>query len=116
MKTLLLDRTAWDLVIDASGNIAVASEPYAIAQDVASAIRLFLGELYYDKSKGIPYWEQVLGHLPPMSMLAAYVEKAAKSVPGVVSARCIISSFDKRKVSGQVQVIDTTGASYGVQF
>ena len=27
MQTLLLDPAAWDLSIDASGNIAVASEP-----------------------------------------------------------------------------------------
>ena len=65
MKTLLLDRTAWDLCLDSNGNIALASEPYSLAQDVASAVRLFLGECYYDTTKGIPYWTEVLGMLPP---------------------------------------------------
>ena len=41
-STLLLDQTEWDLVLDASGNIALASPPYALAQDVASAVRTFL--------------------------------------------------------------------------
>ena len=45
MKTLLLTTDAWDLTVDVSGNIAVADEPLALAQDAASAIRLFAGEL-----------------------------------------------------------------------
>ena len=40
-------------------NIAVADEPYALAQDAASAIRTFIGECYYDTTKGLPYFEKV---------------------------------------------------------
>lgn len=32
-STLLLDTLAWDLAVDAAGNIAVATEPYSLAQD-----------------------------------------------------------------------------------
>jgi hypothetical protein len=39
----LPDRSTWDLVLGASGNIAEASAPYALAQDAASAIQLFAG-------------------------------------------------------------------------
>jgi len=115
-NTLLLDRTAWDLVIDSAGNIAMAAPPYALAQDVASAVRLFLGELWYDTSKGIPYFEDVLGHLPPLPLLTGYIEKAALTVPGVVKAQCIISSLNNREVSGQVRFIDETGVANGVTF
>lgn len=115
-NTLLLDQGAWDLVIDAAGNIAMASPPYALAQDVASAVRLFLGELWYDTPKGIPYFEDVLGHLPPLTLLISYIEKAALTVPGVVSAQCIISAFDSRQISGEIQFIDETGAANAVKF
>ena len=115
-NTLLLDQDQWDLVIDSAGNIAMASPPYALAQDVASAVRLFLGELWYDTGKGIPYFEDILGHLPPPSLLTGYIEKAALSVPGVVSAQCIISAFADREVTGQVQFIDETGATNSVTF
>jgi hypothetical protein len=115
-NTLLLDGSAWDLVLDSFGNIAMAEPPYALAQDVASAVRLFLGELWYDTSKGIPYFEDVLGHLPPVSLLTGYIEKAALTVPGVVTARCVLSSFDSRQVTGQVQFIDETGAANNVTF
>jgi len=115
-NTLLLDRSAWDLVIDSSGNIAMAQPPYALAQDVASAVRLFLGELWYNTTKGIPYFEEILGQLPPLSLLTGYIEKAALTVPGVVSAQCIISSFDSREIAGQIQFIDETGAANNVTF
>jgi hypothetical protein len=52
MKTLLLVTDKWDLCLDANGNIASAEPPYARAQDVASALRLFAAELWYDTSLG----------------------------------------------------------------
>jgi len=115
-NTLLLDRAAWDLVLDANGNIALASPPYALAQDVASAVKLFAGELWFDTVKGTPYFEEVLGHFPPASLLIGLVEKAALTVPGVVSARCIIDSFANREISGSIEFIDETGAANNVTF
>jgi len=116
MNTLLLDRTAWDLVLDASGNIAMATDPYAIAQDVASAVRLFLGELYYDTTKGIPYFQQILGQLPPLAIVKAQVVAAALTVPEVTSAQCIVISFDDRIITGQVIVTDTNSRTQTVSF
>jgi len=109
MNTLLLDPETWDLVIDAAGNIAMATQPYSIAQDVASACRLFSGELWYDTAKGVPYFEQILGENPPLSLIKAEIVKAALTVPNVVSAQCFISAFDGRSITGQVQVVDTFG-------
>lgn len=102
MKTLLLDNSLWDLCLDAGGNIAVASEPYARAQDVASAIRLFLGELWYDTSQGVPYFQQILGRTPPVEIFKEHMVRAALTVPGVVSANCVIESFQDRTVKGAV--------------
>jgi len=116
MKSLLLDRTAWDLVLDASGNIACATEPYAIAQDVACACKLFAGELWYATNKGIPYFSEILGHWPPLAVVRAELVKAAMTVPGVVSAQVVISSLKDRTLTGQVQFIDTTGEPNNVSF
>lgn len=109
MKTLLLDTVAWDLVLDAKGNIAVADAPYQLAQDVASAIRLFAGELWYDTSKGVPYFATILGQAPPVQLFKQYLIDAALSVPGVVSADCVISSFQGRTVTGSVTFTDSSG-------
>lgn len=114
--TLLLDQTEWDLVLDASGNIAMASPPYALAQDVASAVRLFLGELWYDTTKGIPYFQEVLGQLPPASVLVQLINLAVETVPGVVTAQTTITSFTSRQVTGQISFIDEDDVTTVVTF
>lgn len=116
MKSILLDRTAWDLVMDAAGNVAVCTEPYARAQDVANACRLFAGELWYQTNKGIPYFSEILGHWPPLAVVRARLVTAAMTVPGVVSVQVVITSFKDRTLTGQVQFIDVDGASHGVKF
>ena len=108
-STLLLDVDTWDLVVDNSGNIAKAAAPYALAQDAASAIRLFAGELYFDTSQGIPYFEQILGHYPPISLLKAYFDEQALTVPGVVKAQSFITFWSGRIIRGQVQIMDELG-------
>ena len=104
--TLLLDVVAWDLTVDINGNIAVASPPYALAQDAASECRLFQGEAYYATNRGIPYWQQILGLAPPLALVRTYLVNAALLVPGVVTAKVFFSSWIDRKLSGQVQVTD----------
>lgn len=109
MNTLLLDNTQWDLLTDAAGNIAMAQAPYAFAQDVASALKLFLGELWYDISKGVPYFTDILGHTPPISFFQEQMVTAAKTVPGVASAECTITAFENREVRGQVTFRTSSG-------
>lgn len=116
MKTLLLDQTLWDLCLDASRNIAVASDPYASAQDVASALRLFKGELYYDTALGVPYFGQILGEQPTLEFMEAQFVQAALRVPGIVSATAAITSLINRQVQGQVRVTDKNGVSTTVAF
>jgi hypothetical protein len=113
--TLLLDQSLWDLCTDASGNIAMATAPYAIAQDAASAIRLFQGELWYDTTQGVPY-SQILGKYPPLSLVKTQLVNAALTVPGVVSAAVFISGISGRKLTGQVQVTDASGTTTSASF
>ncbi len=56
-STLLLDQVTWDLAVDTSGNIAVASDPYSQAQDAASSIKTFAGEsvLRHDARHSVLY-------------------------------------------------------------
>lgn len=115
MNTLLLSEplteepSGWDLTLDAAGNLAVAIGPYAIAQDVASAVRLFLGELWYDTTSGVPY-DQILGQRPPLQFLKAQFVAAAMTVPGVASVLCFLTGPGRnREVGGQVQITDNTG-------
>lgn len=103
-STLLLDRTTWDLVLDADGNIAVADEPYSLAQDAASAIKTFLGECYWDTTIGVPFMQSIFGKNPPLALVKAQFEAAALTVPDVASAKCFISALSNRGIAGQIQV------------
>jgi hypothetical protein len=114
-STLLLDAVSWDLAVDTAGNIALAGDPYSQAQDAASAIRLFLGELYYDVVQGVPY-AQILGRPPNVPLLKSCMVKAALTVPGVVAAVCFISSINGRYVAGQVRITNTAGQSQAAAF
>lgn len=114
MKTLLLDRDNWDLLLDAAGNIAIASEPYAFAQDVASAVRTFLGECWYDTTKGVPYFSTVLGKSPSLEVFRELIVKAALTVPGVVSADCVISGISARTLTGSVTFRDVNNVTQTV--
>ena len=107
--TLLLDRDTWDLTLDSQGNVALATEPYSLVQDVASACRLFLGELYYDTSKGVRYFEQILGKPAPLAILKAQLVAAALTVRGVASATVFLSGVTGRGVTGQVQCVLESG-------
>lgn len=108
-STLLLDLSTWDLLPDAYGNIAMATEPYSQAQDVASYCKVFRGEAWLDTTRGIPYWQDILGHRPPLSLLKQYYITTALTVPGIVEAACFIDSVTNRVVSGQIQSTNTAG-------
>ena len=108
-STLFLNPTSWDLDIDASGNIAMANEPYALAQDAASAIRTFQGECWYDSTVGVPYWALILAKQPPLSLIKAQFVAAALTVPNVATAVCYISTIANRNLVGQVQITDVNG-------
>ena len=117
MNTLLLDPVTWDLVLDAQGNIAVASNPYSLAQDAASQIKLFYGELWYQNNIGVTYWQQILGKLPPVSVIKSQFVTAAELVPEVVAAQCFISEItSQRVVMGQVQILDDSGNIVAASF
>jgi hypothetical protein len=104
MDTLLLDRDEWDLCLDVNGNIAMASDPYAPAQDVASAIRLFSGELWYDTTKGVPYFSTILGKAVPPAVMRTQMIRAALTVPGVTGAQVELAPLVNRELAGVVYV------------
>jgi hypothetical protein len=107
-RSILLDPTTWDFVVTRDGDIATCTDPYRLAQDAACQCKLFLGELWFDTTQGVPY-AQVLGRPPVVAYIKAQLVAAAMLVPGVVAARVFITSIKGRVVKGQVQVTDQAG-------
>lgn len=115
MKTVLLDQTSWDLVLDVAGNIAVAADPYSQAQDASSAIRTFQGEVFYDTTLGVPY-NAILNKAPNLSYIRSKLQDAALTVPGLKSSAVFFSSFNGRQLSGQVRSTNTAGQTSTAGF
>lgn len=125
MNTLLLT-PAWGLTVNVAGNIATAYdsapvEPalrplYALAQDVASAVRLFKGDLWYDTTQGLPYFTQILNRLPPAEFLKAQFVAAALTVPGVASAVTVFTQFNSRLLTGRINGVASAGGTFGVSL
>jgi hypothetical protein len=116
MNTILLNPVTWDLMKDSSGNIAMASDPYSQAQDAASEIQTFKGEVYYDTTIGVPFDEEVMGKAPPLSYIRSLFVAAALRVPGTAGASCFFMSFVKRKLIGQVQIVNDLNQKATVAF
>ena len=115
MNTLLLDLTTWDLVVDSANNIAMAADPYALAQNVATACRTFLNELWYNVNNGIPYLQQVLGKNPPFQFVEGLLAAQALTVTGVIQAKAHITGRDpNRGWLGTIEFIDSTGKANNV--
>lgn len=107
-QTLPLNTSTWDIELDSNGNLTLADPDYSIAQDVASAIRTFLGECWYDVTLGLPYFGQILGQLPPASLITSLLEQAAKTVIGVTAVTVISLGLNKdRQLTGTVVVVST---------
>lgn len=119
-STWLLSWNSEDTCLDAAGNIAVATGPYAVAQDVATQLSTFLGECWYDTSQGVPYWQQIFGGkqnpsgaLPPASLIASLLEAQALLVPDVATATCTIAGIDSdRSVIGQMLITLTDDTTF----
>lgn len=108
MQTLPLNTASWDLELDHLGNLALADPDYSIAQDVASAIRTFQGECWYGATLGLPYFQSLLGKLPPRSYITSLLEQAALTVAGVVSVTVVSLGLNaQRQLTGSVIVVST---------
>ena len=124
---MMLQAATWDLTTAPSAvtpfnplfpyDIA-ALDNGSIAQDVASAIMTYQGEVYYDVTQGMPWLSGVMSQPYAPKLLQPLLVQAALQVPGVIQAQATMSSFSptSRKVRGTVNVIDAIGQSFGITF
>jgi len=109
MRSLAIDQDTWDLMLDSSGQIAVTSGAYAIAQNVANATRLFTNDAWYDRQRGIPHFLLELGHKPSLSVVRNRFRQAALSVEGVIDADVQIEGITDREMTGSIELTLATG-------
>ena len=69
--TILLDVSAWDLTTDSQGNIALATAPYSVAQDMSSQCRQWRGEFIYQSGR----WRSASDHPRRIAITGPHQER-----------------------------------------
>jgi len=119
MDTLALDVIAWDLDCDVYGNIKTVGDAtpgtqtgpgMRLAQDVATRVRAWRGEVYFDTTQGINYLGY-LGGTPNLSALQSAFNTEALKVPLCASALAdfTFTAGSSRQLGGVLNVSDIAG-------
>lgn len=110
MHTLFLNPSNWDLSLDSSGRIEHSAGAYAVAQNVANNVRLFVKDAFFAQDEGIPHFDIELGKKPAPALLRARIREAALKVDGVKTAAVTLDELHPdRKLSGLIELTVTDG-------
>lgn len=113
MTSLKLTQS-WDLQLDDMGNIATVNGGLQTAQDVATSCRVWKGEALYDKERGVPYKEDIMGQRPNLTLLQSDFETEAKRIEGVAFVEVVIDSFNNRKLVPDIRITLENGEEFNV--
>lgn len=82
---IALDPTTHDLAIDTAGNLSIVSGVDAIGQHLRMRLWLFRGELNYDTSAGLPYYESILTKPASLTLIESIYRDEVLATPGVLA-------------------------------
>jgi hypothetical protein len=118
--TLALDITLWDLDTDSRGNLRTVGDAtpqsdqtspgMRLAQDVATRVQAWQGEVYFDTTQGINY-PAYFGGPPNLSLLQSVFNTEALKVPlcATALAQFTFTAGSKRVIGGVLNVSDIAG-------
>ena len=117
-RTLYLDQDAWDITLDGAGNIKTVISPYADAQNVANAVRLFTRDAYIRQRQGVPHFDLDLGVKPALSEVRAVYRETALAVENIADATVDIVGLDTetRAMTGTIHATSESGETVNVEF
>jgi hypothetical protein len=125
--TLALDISLWDIDVDSRGNLRTVGDAtpqsdqtgpgMRLAQDVATRVRAWLGEVYFDTTQGINY-PLYFGGPPNLTVLQNAFNLEAFKVPGCATAlaQFTFTRGSSRTVGGVITVSDIAGNGGQVQL
>lgn len=104
MDTIKLNSDNWDLELDASGNMYAVDGNERLAQDVATACRVWRGEALADIEFGVPY-RDIMGNRPALSLISAYLGETALTVTDVTEIEIDLQNADnERLMTGSILI------------
>ncbi|KMK23089.1 hypothetical protein ABW11_20990 [Pluralibacter gergoviae] len=108
-RSLYLNPDTWDIELNSSNNLSTVGNPYACAQDVATACSAFRGECIYQTGIGVPYNEKILGQNPGTGSVQTWLENEALRLPYIADARATIVAGEARVATGVIVITDRNG-------
>lgn len=112
MLTWALDNDTWDIGVDYNTkNIALKDGNDRIAQDIASSVRVWQGELPMDEDRGIDYGrpEQLRG------TLGFEIKKQANLIDGVEDSLVSFNELKDRQLDITIYATTTEGETIEVK-
>ena len=100
MITWALESYSWDVYTDEVGNIALKSGNSRLAQDVASSVRVFTGELPFDIERGVDYNKPDTNR----QLLNDQMNQQARLIDGVQDSIVVFEELKDRKLKPVVYV------------
>ena len=104
MITLALDNS-WDITVDSLGNLATLSDNERLAQDVASSVRVFKGELPFDIERGVEYNNPDLNR----ETLNYEMNEQAKLIDGVAESVVLFEELSNRTLKPVIYITNEQG-------
>lgn len=104
MKTFALNEN-WDIGLDEFGNIAIKEGNERLAQDVASSVRVFKGEMPFDVDRGIAY-----NNPDELQETLNYdITEQAELVSGVANCVVEFNKMENRELDTTIYVTNEEG-------
>lgn len=114
----VLSTDALDLRLDADGDLFVGpggfeliSGPEGVAQLCSIALKLFLEEWFLNLAKGMPWFQEILGHKFDRDLVVLRATQVLSAVPGVGQVLTASASFEG--ATRGVRIDATVSTSFG---
>ena len=110
--TLALTTDNWDLSVGADGSLKTLKKDEAILQNVFNECRCFTDDLYFDRDRGIPWFDDQLGQKLRPAITQSDLRQAASRVDGVESVDEVNLTFlsdQDRTLHAEIEVTTENG-------
>lgn len=95
MLTLAGDSNS-DLRIDAQGNLVLLTDQQALADKIDQRLKLFYQEWFLDTSRGVPYFQNILGDTVNSNVAAALISKEIQKEASVLNLTDVQFQLDNK--------------------
>lgn len=92
---LAIDQTTNDLYLDATGNLALATDARAVGEHGRQRLQTYIGEWMLDRTAGVPWLDQILGFAYDPALAESVVKAELLDTDGITEITSFSVSFDK---------------------